>query len=99
MRKLEVFQGPECLSLDFGSVELDLFHAASDGKEKKSQTWDLPRGDALLVEDQAFIDSIEKSQPPAVTGWQALEALKLAERILEKIHTLKPSNTNPPGEG
>ena len=95
LRRLEVFQGSECLNLDFGSVELDLFRAAANGKEEKSQTWNLPKGDALLVEDQAFIDSIEKSQPPAVTGWQALEALKLAERILEKIHTRNSSNTNP----
>ncbi len=57
----------------------------NDLTEKKSQTWTLPKEDALLSEDRAFIDSIQKFQTPVVSGEQALAAMKVVEQIHEQI--------------
>ena len=67
------------------SPKTKLSGLSGDPKEGKPQTLRLPKGDALLSEDRAFINSIQKSQAPVVSGKQALAAMKVVEQIHEQI--------------
>jgi predicted dehydrogenase len=46
----------------------------------------LPKEQPLQAELRAFVDSVREGAPPAVTAEEGLEAIRLAERILEQIH-------------
>ena len=83
LRQLQVFQKQESLSVDFNSSEVKLFKI--DPADKKPQVLSPPKADALLVEDRAFIDCIQKSQIPVVSGEQALSAMRVVEQIHEQI--------------
>jgi predicted dehydrogenase len=89
-RKVRVFQPSQYLSIDFGSGEIKLVSKKGDyahGAELPLETeiWNLDKGDALLGENKAFLESIATGQAPIVSGKDGLEALVLAERILNAI--------------
>lgn len=90
-RKFRVFQETQYLSIDFGTGELNLTTKTGDWDNYEEQlplefeSWELEKGDALLAEDQSFIDCIQKGLTPVVTGEQALTALKVAEQIRDEI--------------
>lgn len=88
-RKLRVFQEQQYLSVDFGSGEVNLLTKTgewSDGNiPLDHQTWSLEKGDALLAETSAFVESVRTDTPCLVTGRDGLVALKLAETILAEI--------------
>jgi predicted dehydrogenase len=46
----------------------------------------IKKGDALLEEIKAFVQSIEQDTPPLVTGEEGLSALDTAEKITALIH-------------
>ena len=50
-----------------------------------TESWNLDKGDALLVETKSFVNSVLNDAPPEVTGNDGLIALKLAEQIDEQI--------------
>lgn len=90
-RKFRVFQETQYLSIDFGTGELNLTTKTGDWDNFEEdmplefEAWELEKGDALMAEDQSFIDCIQNNQTPVVTGEQALTAMKVAEQIREEI--------------
>lgn len=92
MRKFRVFQSDQYLSIDFGSGEVNLTTKTGEWVEGSEppldmEAWNLEKGDALMAEDSAFIDAIQKKGPCFVTGREALRALDLAEKIRADIHS------------
>jgi predicted dehydrogenase len=90
MRKFRVFQRSQYLSIDFGSGEVNLTTKTGDWKFGEDpplalENWNLEKGDALLVEDQAFIDAVLQRKPCLVTGEDGLRALEVAELIRADI--------------
>jgi predicted dehydrogenase len=91
-RKFRVFQETQYLSIDFGTGELNLTTKTGEWENFEEEmpltfeSWELKKADALMVEDQSFIDCIIKNQKPIVTGEQALIALKVAEQIRDEIN-------------
>ena len=97
-RKFRVFQGSQYLSLDFGAGEIRLLTKTGewggDQGPLDQEVWSLEKGDALMAETLAFVNSIRNDEPCVVTGADGLMALRLAEQIeadirgrLEKIET------------
>ena len=88
-RKFRVFQDAQYLSIDFGKGQVQLVtkvgEAQGDQLPIETEEWNLEKGDALLFETEAFVDSIRKNEPCRVTGEDGLSALKLAELIDLKI--------------
>ncbi len=90
MRKFRVFQRSQYLSIDFGSGEVNLTTKTGDWKFGEEpplslENWNLEKGDALMVEDQAFIDAVLQRKPCLVTGEDGLRALEVAEMIRADI--------------
>jgi predicted dehydrogenase len=90
MRKFRVFQKSQYLSIDFGSGEVNLTTKTGDWKFGEEpplafENWNLEKGDALMVEDQAFIDAVLQKKPCLVSGEDGLRALEVAEMIRADI--------------
>jgi predicted dehydrogenase len=90
MRKFRVFQKSQYLSIDFGSGEVNLTTKTGDWKFGEEpplefENWNLEKGDALMVEDRAFIDAVRGEKPCMVTGEDGLRALQVAEMIRADI--------------
>ncbi len=89
-RKFRVFQPNQYLSIDFGTGEVNLLtktgEFAGDNLPLEADAWSLDKGDALLDETIAFLNSIRQQKPAVVTGRDGLVALKLAEQILKEIN-------------
>ncbi len=90
-RKFRVFQETQYLSIDFGTGELNLTTKTGEWENFEEdlplefEAWELDKGDALLAEDQSFVDCALSGKPPIVTGEQALLAMKVAEQIRDEI--------------
>lgn len=88
-RKFRVFQKDQYLSLDFGGGEINLVTKTGEFEggnlPMSTESWNLDKGDALLVETKSFVNSVLNDAPPEVTGNDGLIALKLAEQIDEQI--------------
>jgi len=88
-RKFRVFQPNQYLSIDFGNGEVDLVthapDASADASSLEHEQWNLEKGDALLAEVQAFVDSVQHDRPCVVDGEDGVAALELAEAILADI--------------
>lgn len=90
-RKFRVFQETQYLSIDFGTGELNLTTKVGEWEDIDKdmplafESWELEKGDALLTEDQSFVDCALKGEKPVVTGEQALVAMKVAEQVRDEI--------------
>ncbi len=90
-RKFRVFQETQYLSIDFGTGELNLTTKTGEWENFEEEmpltfdAWELQKGDALLSEDQSFIDCIVNNENPIVSGEQALNALRVADQIRNEI--------------
>ena len=83
MRKIRVFQGDIYISLDYYKQEGRCFYKR--GKrifEKKLQAG---KQEPLRLELEAFVDCVLKGKRPLVSGEDALQSLKVANKIAEKI--------------
>jgi predicted dehydrogenase len=73
------------VSIDFGNGEVRRVTKQGDWRETgtplREETWNLEKGDALLAETKAFVDSIVTNKPCVVSGADGVAALKLAEMI------------------
>ncbi len=83
IRQLQIFQKQESLFIDFNLTEISLFKI--NPEDKKPKTLHFSKEDALLSEDKSFIDCIQNSKTPIVSGEQALAAMKVVEQIHEQI--------------
>lgn len=92
-RKFRVFQRDQYLSIDFQTGEVNLLTKTGDWTEGRMplerETHTTAKGDALLDETRDFVFSIigDNPAPAGVSGRDALEALKLAEAIIEDATT------------
>jgi predicted dehydrogenase len=88
-RKFRVFQHNQYLSIDFGAGEVELLTSHGEWQVGEApytrETWNLDKGDALLAETQAFVDSIRNDTPCPVSGRDGWLALELAETIIADI--------------
>lgn len=88
-RKFRVFQQNHYVAIDFGRGEVRrVTSQPNSGKDQpvlREESWSLEKGDALLAETAAFIDSIRNDTPCAVTGRDGQAALELAETIMADI--------------
>ncbi len=90
-RKIRVFQETQYLSIDFGTGELNLTTKTGEWDNFEEEiplefeAWELKKGDALLAEDQSFVDCALQGSQPIVSGEQALVAMKVAEQVRDEI--------------
>jgi predicted dehydrogenase len=88
-RKFRVFQPRQYLSVDFGTGEVNLLTKTGEFKDDElpleAEAWSLEKGDALLDETAAFLDSIANKKPAVVSGNDGLQALQLAEMISQDL--------------
>jgi predicted dehydrogenase len=88
-RKFRVFQQNRYVSIDFGEGEVQRVISEGPWREGREpltiERWSLDKGDALLAETEAFIDSVRHDKPCKVSGRDGLAALQLAEAIIEDI--------------
>ena len=88
-RKFRVFQQNLYVSIDFGEGEVQ--RVVSDGSWRdggeplRVETFSLDKGDALLAETEAFVDSVLNDRPCVVPGSDGVAALQLAEAIIAEI--------------
>jgi len=84
-RRFRVFQPNQYVSIDFGNGEVRRVTKQGEWREGAAplheETWNLAKGDALLAETKAFVDSIVTNKPCVVSGADGVAALRLAEMI------------------
>jgi predicted dehydrogenase len=85
-RKFRVFQRDQYLSIDFQAGEVNLLTKTGDLTPEniplEHETHSMEKGDALLDETRDFVLSIVENRAVKVSGWDGLNALKLAEEII-----------------
>jgi predicted dehydrogenase len=88
-RKFRVFETDKYLSIDFGKGSVDLLTKTGEWggaiPPLNHESWSLEKGDALLTETKSFVECVRDKKRPVVSGEDGLNALRLAERISEKI--------------
>lgn len=86
-RKLRVFLKDQYLSIDFGEGQIGLVDKVTvDGKvSMEKQSWSLEKEDALQKETDAFIQAVLGESECLVPGIDGLNAIKLAEQVIETI--------------
>lgn len=88
-RKFRVFQESQYLSIDFGNGQVRLMTKTGEltgaNLPIEKEEWNMEKGDALMVETEAFLNSVIENRPCQVTGEDGLAALELAEMINQKI--------------
>ncbi len=87
-RKMRLFQKNCYMSMDLALPGARLYSSSDTGAQPVSvmeDTLEVKKGDALLVEIQAFLNSIVTGQKPAVGGEEGLKAMLVAEQIMRDI--------------
>jgi len=88
MRQMRVFQKNSYSVIDFQEPSLNTWLVNKKGGLRSKNTAVVPNN-ALFVELKAFINSIQKDQPETMGAEEALETLKIASKIQEKIGKYK----------
>lgn len=89
-RKLRVFQGDAYFSVDFDKrvVRVCRREAGPGGRPALTfEQLEIPEGDALAAEIDAFIQAVRARETPPVTGWDGLRALEVAHVVRECVET------------
>lgn len=92
-RKMRIFQPDSYLSIDYqehrftvcrkGIGQPELFPGVPNIQQ---ETFEFPSSDAIMLETQAFVESILLNKPIAVTGEAGMKALETAIRISHLAH-------------
>lgn len=90
-RKTRIFQHESYISIDYQDKEFAVFEKGTGEMfpgipDIKRHQATIEKGDALLEEIKAFIQSIEQDTTPLVTGEEGRSALDTAEKITALIH-------------
>jgi predicted dehydrogenase len=87
VRKLRFFQPHQYLSIDYARQDLLIINVASgeNGPTLAANKPPVQGGEPLLLEIQAFLESVRTRTPPRVTALQARDALALALEINHEI--------------
>lgn len=96
-RKFRVFEKDKYLSIDFGQGSVDLLTKKGEWggpiPPLHHESWSLDKGDALLAETKSFVECVRDRKRPVVSGEDGLNALELAEKILENIRERNPDSS------
>jgi len=83
MRKIRVFQADTYVSLDYMNQTGQL--CRKTGKSIEALTVPIEKGEPLALELESFLQCVQTSGTPVVTGAHASEALKLAVSIRRRL--------------
>jgi predicted dehydrogenase len=83
VRKLRLFQPGEYISLDY--QRQDALRVAVRNEAIEFESLPVERGEPLELELKAFFAAVRERSQPRVDGFQATNALRVAEAILDKI--------------
>lgn len=94
MRKIRIFEEDAYMSTDYSEQEVRVFRkkpgalesGASPMESIQIDTLPVQREEPLRLELASFLDCVRERKRPLVAGEDALEALKLAHRVIEFIH-------------
>jgi len=89
-RKLRIFQADAYLSVDYGErrVRICRREPAENGQTALViEEREVPEGDALEREIDAFLRAVHTREAPPVTGWDGLRALEVVQVIRESLET------------
>lgn len=89
-RKMRVFQRDSYLSIDFAKPFARIYLKNQDENATpenmfSEQKHTLEKGDPLLAEISAFLDSIRTGGQPVVSGEDGLRGMKVAEQVMRDI--------------
>jgi len=84
-RRFRVFQPRLYVAMDFDKGELRRVRSGGTGEPLVEERTGLDKADALLAETEAFVAAIRDDTPCAVTGWDGVAALELAEAVIADI--------------
>jgi predicted dehydrogenase len=89
-RKLRIFQRDAYFSVDFDQRQVRVCRRETDASGHPALTLEqleVPEGDALAAEIDAFLRAVRARETPAVTGWDGLRALEVAHVVRECVET------------
>jgi len=88
-RKMRIFQQGLYLSLDYGTGQARRLKVAESlelsPEDLKPETYQLERGDALLLEITSFLESVATQSPVAVPALAGLQAMEVAWEIKRQL--------------
>lgn len=89
-RKVRLFQRDAYIAADYDACHVRIcrrLENGADGPALSLEEHHITRRDALADEISAFLDAAARRRAPAVTGWDGLKALELAQTIIESMET------------
>lgn len=88
IRRMHLVQEGSTLAVDFSQNIFEISNATKNAPPVvQSQKFD--KADPLFSEVESFVTSVQKRQKAVVSGRAGLEALRLAEKVLETINASK----------
>jgi predicted dehydrogenase len=85
---MHLVQEGATLAVDFSQNVFEISQATKSAPPTL-QNQKFEKADPLLSEVESFINSVQKRQKAIVSGRAGLEALRLAEKVLETINASK----------
>jgi predicted dehydrogenase len=99
-RKLRIFQADAYVAVDYGERRVRVCRREPDADGQAAlvlEDREVPEGDALEAEIDAFIRAVRDREPPPVSGWDGLRALEVAHVIRESLETeVRAAQAAPP---
>jgi predicted dehydrogenase len=89
-RKLRIFQADAYVAVDYGERRVRICRREPDADGQTAlvlEEREVPEGDALELEIDAFLRAVRDREPPPVSGWDGLRALEVAHVIRESLET------------
>jgi predicted dehydrogenase len=89
-RKLRIFQADAYVAVDYGERRVRICRREPDADGQAAlviEDREVPEGDALESEIDAFLRAVRERQPPPVSGWDGLRALEVAHAIRASLET------------
>ena len=89
-RKLRIFQADAYVAVDYGERRVRICRREPDAEGQTAlvlEEREVPEGDALELEIDAFLRAVRDREPPPVSGWDGLRALEVAHVIRESLET------------